>query len=64
MEKRRKGSRVAGHRLEILRSTERSLAERAHTGQCSCGWEESCATIKEVRREYSAHLSTKRKERR
>lgn len=57
---KRKGTRVAGHRLELVRGTERSRAERSSTGRCSCGWEESCSTLKEVRREYACHLQARR----
>jgi hypothetical protein len=48
--------RISGHKLTIVRSTERSRSERSHTGQCLCGWEESCSTLKLVQSEYRHHL--------
>lgn len=52
----KKGLRVAGHKLTIAFSGERSRAERSSTGYCSCGWSESASVQEEVRHEYRAHL--------
>lgn len=48
--------RVAGHRLTVEFSGERSRAERSSTGTCICGWTESASTGAEVRFEYREHL--------
>lgn len=53
---RRKGTRVAGHKLELTPSAERSRAERSSTGRCLCGWEESHHSQAGVRQEYANHL--------
>lgn len=51
--------KVKRHMLYLDRGTERSRAERSHTGKCKCGrWEESCSTIAKVRMEYRCHLDT------
>lgn len=52
--------RLKGHKLDLTPGTERSRAERSSTGRCPCGWEESCSTQKEVRREYAHHLRLRR----
>jgi len=48
--------RVPGHKLDLTPGTERKLSERASTGRCECGWEESCRSQKAVRQAYAEHL--------
>lgn len=47
---------MRNHKLTIEKGTERKRSERSSTGYCICGWEESCSSIKEVRKEYKHHL--------
>jgi len=46
--------RIKGHKLTLEWSGERGR-EASSTGTCICGWEESCSSQREVRREYWAH---------
>jgi hypothetical protein len=48
--------RLAGHKLTMEWSGEHGV-ESSSTGTCTCGWEESCSSQREVRREYRWHLA-------
>lgn len=51
--------RLRGHKLDLTPGTERKLSERASTGRCECGWEESCRSQKAVRQAYAQHLRSR-----
>ena len=50
--------RIPGHKLTITWSGERSRDEQSSTGDCICGWSESCSIQDVVRQEYRWHLQS------
>ena len=57
---KRKVLRIPGHKLTMEWSGEYG-SESSSTGFCSCGWQESASSQKEVRFEYRCHLRSVKK---
>lgn len=54
----RKVLRAKGHKLTVEWSGETGRYETSSTGTCTCGWEESASSQREVRFEYRNHLES------